>query len=260
MKKWGILLGIVAIISIISEVVAESKRLEEPIVLDVVMDFNTHQIYVSYLTNAIEPTMVEWIDINGNSFFPEYGGFDMFGDGYFEHVGYVNTQYYSIYDATLRMHDVQRDELLASAASLEQATIHFAGEGEPREADLLVIMPISDIAFAVNGWETGEGKMTLSVEAAETLTFTEITLANTFGKIEALVKDERKVSLPLTLQKGEELWVELEEIVAVYPLQQAYIRVSGSKGDTPFSEIRGTLIQQDPNSTWVKERVEQYHE
>ena len=260
MKKWGILLGIVAIVSIISEVVAESKRLEAPIVLDVVIDFNSNEIYVSYLSNTIEPTMVEWVAINGSSYFPRYGGFDMFGGGEVRPPSYKDATYHSIYDATFTIHDVQREELLADAPSLEQAKIHFSGQEEAYEVDIVAVMQSYEAGFTVNHWENEGGEMSVSIAADETLTFTDIALVNPFGHVKALLKDGKTVTLPVTLGEGEYLQLELEETVGTYPAHQAYIRYSGSVEGEAFNEIRGSMINQPASAEWIKERVEQHHE
>ena len=260
MKKWGILLGIVAVISIISEVVAESKRLEEPILLDVVMDFNNNQIYVSYLSNSIEPTMIERVDVNGGFYHPGSGGFDMFGSGEVQPSSYMDAPYYSIYDAAINIYEQEQQDLLASAPSLEPVKIHFSGREEAYEADMLVVKSGWDAGFTVEGWENGAEKMTMAITADETLTFTDITLANTFGHVKALVKDGKIVTLPLKLEEGEYLQLELEETVGTYPAHQAYIRYSGSVEGKAFIEIRGSMINQSASAEWIKERVEQHHE
>lgn len=260
MKKWGIVLTIVAVVSIISEVLADSKKLEEPIVLDVVMDFDFNSIHVSYLFDTKKLMMIERIEINGRTYssHPENWGFDLYGGGGFLNSSYVNAQYYSLYNAQYSIDDFDRQELLLNLPSVKKVHIYFSGHPEPYEADILIVPPSSDIGLTVNGWEREDGKMVMAIVAEETLTFTDITLANTFGKIKHFEKEEEIVSLPVTLQEGDKLQVELEEMVGTYPAQQAYIRVSGHAGDKTFNEVRGDLINQPPSAAWIKERVEKY--
>lgn len=260
MKKWVVFLGIVAIISIISEVVAESKRLEEPIVLEVVMDFDFNSVYVSYVTNNQKPMRIEWVEINGSSLFPDTWGFDMFGGGEIQTPSFKDGRYYSIYETQMTMNDWHREELLANPASVEKANVHFSGHVKAYEADVLVVMPSSEIGYTVNGWEKEPGKMTMDVIAEDPLTFTDITLTNTYGKINRITKDKETVTFPVTLAEGEKLQIELDELIGLYSAHQAYIRLSGSVGEKSFSEIRGSMINHPPSAAWIKERVEKHLE
>lgn len=260
MKKWGILLGLVAIVSIISEVIADSKRIEEPVILDVVMDFDFNSIDVSYISNTKEPMRVEWLEINGKSYYPENWRYDLFGEGSFSNASYVAAPYYAVYYEQSRIDELGREELLSNLPSVRKANIYFTGQAKAYEADVLIIPPSSDIGITVNGWERSAGRMELSIIAEEELTFTDITLANTFGKIMQFEKNEKSESLPVTLQEGDKLQVVLEEMVSTYPTQQAYIRLSGQAGDKKFNEIQGDMINQPPSAAWVKERVEEHLE
>ena len=262
MKKWGIVLGIVAIVSIISEVVADSKRIEEPVILDVVMDFDFNSIYLSYVTNTKKPMHMDRIEINGRTYshYPENWSFDLYGGEGFLNSSYVDGRYYSVYNIQYSIDDSDRQELLSNLTSMKRANIYFLGHEEAYEADILVVPPSTDIGFTVNGWEHKAGKMVMSVVAEQELTFTNITLANTFGRIKHFEKDGEIMSLPLTLQEGDKLQIELEEMVSTYLEQQAYMRLSGHAGDKKFDEMRGSLINQPPSAAWITERVDEHLE
>lgn len=255
MKKWGILLGFVAVICIVSEVIAESKRLEEPVILDVVMDFDYSAIYVSFLTNTQQPAVLQSVEIDGKSYGSEPVSALYTADALKYAYSHADYRYYSIYNSVHYWDDEMGDELLEKAGSLKRVKLYFQDDPNSYEADLLTVMPKEEWYFLLSSDPAVDGKMNVRVEVLDSLTLSAVNLYEKHGKIDAIFKDGEAVSLPIKIEPGANLEVHLSEIPGLYDYDQAYLQFTGTANQKSFMEVIGVNVNEAASEAWVKERV-----
>jgi hypothetical protein len=260
MKKWGILLSIVAVICIVSEVMAESKRLEEPVVLDVVMDFNFSSTYVSFLTNNQKPAVLQSIEIDGKSYNPEPASATYYADGTRYAYSFAKYRYYSIYNSIHFWEDEEWDELLEMAESLKRVKLYFQDDPKGYEADLLTIMPEEERLFSLYSDPAEEGKMNVRVDILDTVTLTAVNIYEKYGKVDGIFKNGEAVSLPAVIEPGNHVEVHLSGIQGLYDYDQAYLQFTGTAKQKDFTTVIGVHVNEPASAAWVTERVGKYLE
>ena len=105
MKKLYFILAGIFIIRLGSIVYLESQQLEEPIILAQDIHVDSNMLYISYITNRLQPHEISNVIMNGHHFYPyQETNFNGFISSSNQSSEYVSGRMYSIHTVTLPLH------------------------------------------------------------------------------------------------------------------------------------------------------------
>ena len=123
MKKLFIVLAAIVVIRLGSIAYFETKQLEEPIILAQDIHVDSDLLYISYITNHVQPHEISNVIINGHHFYPyqetNYNGFISSSN---QSSVYVSGRIYSIHTVTFPLHSMEED---LNFSDLTTSTIQF---------------------------------------------------------------------------------------------------------------------------------------
>ena len=123
MKKLYFILAGIFIIRLGSIVYLESQQLEEPIILAQDIHVDSDMLYISYITNRLQPHEISNVIMNGHHFYPyQETNFNGFISSSNQSSEYVSGRMYSIHTVTFPLHLMEKD---LNFSDLTTSTIQF---------------------------------------------------------------------------------------------------------------------------------------
>ena len=105
MKKLFIVLAAIVVIRLGSIAYLETKQLEDPIILAQDIHVDSDMLYISYITNRLQPHEILNVIINGHHFYPyQETNFNGFISSSNQSSEYVSGRMYSIHTVTFPLH------------------------------------------------------------------------------------------------------------------------------------------------------------
>ena len=123
MKKLFVILAVVGLVRIGSVLYYETKLLDEPIIIANEVNLDMNSIHLSYITNLMQPSEFQSIEIDGMHYYPQ-NDFFMFYDSQqpIQTESYANYTYYSIFSPTIWL---QMDDTTNHLTTATEGTVYF---------------------------------------------------------------------------------------------------------------------------------------
>ena len=260
MKKWAWLLVLVIIISCTSEAIAYSKRLSHPIVLEVTIDHDFQNLYVSYLTNRQKPTIMQSVIVGDRTLYPQNSGFSFMAEPA-QPNSFKDYTYYSIYSELISLNMELEDPYFTEMIdSFDKATVTFNNGHYAEEVPLKVIRHGRLPAFLLSGNELVNGKLELQILVEDEFELQGLTLEENYGQITGVSLQGEPVTLPFQLKEDDVVVATVEEAYALYMFDQVYVTITGLQNGQQFKEVRGAMTNSQPTEEWVLEKVGQLYD
>lgn len=256
MKKLFVILAILGLIRIGNVFYYETKLLEEPIIITNEVNLEMNTIHLSYITNLMQPSEFQSIEIDGMHYYPQDDSF-MFYDSQqpTQMQSYVNYTYYSIFSPTI---SIEMDNGLVAAT---EGTVYFK-DGHTETIALNVRQPTEFTHLHQTSSSAGTTGTTGNYEVLEPFTLNSVTMVDDRADIVSFQINNVEVSLPLELpiqlSQNDTIYVATTDGMALFAGEWSTIELSGI--DNHNKELVIPLIHNlnsPPSAEWVDKIVKE---
>lgn len=265
MKKIWIALSVIVVVRLGSIIYLETQLLDEPIILAQDASLKENALYVSYITNTVEPHEISHVEIGGTYFYPIQATdpFEMVLDfdsnqlteNEFE---YVRGRIYSIHAVKFPLEQENRDINFSKETS---AIIHFK-DGKQWEKPLKVGKPL--MAYQILREErsviSNEDTVIDTYVTEQDIILTKVDV----GELEnvTLAINREQVEIPLktaiTIPKDTQIEISYKQQLDFYPSEQYEILLKLlDENNIPTEITVGSYKLNPPSSSWIREMVKE---
>ena len=259
MKKLFVILAVVGLIRIGSVLYYETKLLDEPIIIANEVNLDMNSIHLSYITNLMQPSEFQSIEIDGMQYYPQNDFFMPFNSQQpIQTESYVNYTYYSIFSPTIWLQTDDMDNRLTTAT---EGTVYFK-DGHTETIALNVRQRKEFTHLHQTMSSAGTEGTTGNYEVLEPFTLHGVTLVDDRADIVSFQINNEEVPLPLELpiqlSENDKIYVATTNGVAHFEGETFNIELSGI--DKQGNELVIPLIKNlndRPSAEWVDEIVKE---
>lgn len=260
-KKLLIMLAAVGLIQFASIVYYESKMLKKPIMLVSEVNYDSHQINLSYITNFMKPSEVQSIEIAGVHYSPHDDNGFMFNHSPVpvQEQSYVKYAYYAIFSPTVWLQG--EEESYKHLESATEATVYFTDGYSEKVALTKRKTTHNDfLGFRMNSAGTRGSDVTY--EVLKPFTLNSVTAVENKVDITSFKINNNKVPLPLAqpleIKENDTIYLATANGVGVYAEDWFLIEMAGV--DSSNNEISLTYLNylnSPASEEWVKQIVKE---
>ncbi|WP_342527928.1 hypothetical protein MKY84_04070 [Chryseomicrobium sp. FSL W7-1435] len=259
MKKFWIVLVILVGLRWLSIGVYEAKAVDEPVVVASQMNMELNSVFVSYITNTLEPADVERVEIEGHNFAPGNG--EIF---FFEEMPQVNAQleveypYHAIYSATIQLPHDGYYEFIENAETL---TIHFRdGSSQVFPLQVLQKLPTNDVLIS-QSWIGSNETQTESYRAQDDFLLTDI-IPDERIEILSIHVNNKELNVPLTepisISRGDSFVVVKSDSPALFLGEWGTVKLEIKEEFREPSELfLVSTFNSRPSEEWIQAQVQE---
>ena len=260
MKKLFIVLAVVGLINIGSVLYYETKLLDEPIIIANEVNLGMNSIHLSYITNLMQPSEFQSIEIDGMQYYPQ-NDFFMFYDSNqpIQTESYANYTYYSIFSPTIWIQT--DDDLVNRLKTVTEGTVHFK-DGHTETITLNVRQRDQSTQLVQMLGSGGTDGSVRRYKVVEPFTLNSVTVVN--EKVELVsfrinqVDVPLPLELPIQLKPSDAIYVATTNGMARFDGELSTIELGGI--DKQGNELVIPLIKNlndRPSMEWVDEIVKE---
>ena len=260
MKKLFIILAVVGLVRIGSVLYYETKLLDEPIIIANEVNLGMNSIHLSYITNLMQPSEFQSIEIDGMQYYPQ-NDFFMFYDSNqpIQTESYANYTYYSIFSPTIWIQtDDDRVNRLKTAT---EGTVYFK-DGHTETITLNVRQRDESTQLVQMLGSGGTDGSVHRYKVVEPFTLNSVTVVD--EKVELVsfrinqVDVPLPLELPIQLNPSDAIYVATTNGVARFDGELSTIELSGvdKQGNELVIPLIGSLYDR-PSAEWVDEIVKE---
>lgn len=259
MKKLFIVLAVVGLIRIGSALYYETKLLEEPIIIAHEVNLEMNAIHLSYITNLIQPSEFQSIEIDGMHYYPQED-FLMFPNSQqsIQLESYANYTYYSIFSPTIWL---QMDDATNHLTTATEGTVYFKdGHKETIALNVRQRKESTQLDQVMGSGGTDGSSGTYKV--IDPFTLNDVTVVENKVDLVSFQINNEEVTLPLELPMqlslGDTIDVATTNGVALFEGEWFTIELSGldKQGDELVIPLINNLNDR-PSAEWVDEIVKE---
>ncbi|MGM9946119.1 MAG: hypothetical protein ACI33M_14300 [Lysinibacillus sp.] len=259
MKKLFIILAVVGVINIGSVLYYETKLLDEPIIIANEVNLDMNSIHLSYITNLMQPSEFQSIEIDGMQYYPQ-NDFFMFYDSQqpIQTESYVNYTYYSIFSPTIWL---EMDDMTNHLTTATEGTVYFKdGHTETIALNVRQRRELTQLDQIMSSGGTDGSSARYRV--VEPFTLNSVTVVDDKVELVSFQINYEEVPLPLELpiqlNPSDTIDVATTNGVALFDGEWSTIELSGI--DKQGNELVIPLIRSlndRPSAEWVDEIVKE---
>lgn len=261
MKKLLIILAAVGLIQLASIVYYESKMLKKPIMLVSEVNFDSHQINLSYITNFMRPSEVQSIEIAGVHYSPHDDNGFMFNHSQMpvQEQSYAKYAYYAIFSPTVWLQG--DEESYKHLESVTEATVYFTdGYSEKVALTKRKTVPNDFLDFRMNSVGTNGSDVTY--EVVKPFTLNSVTAVENKVDITSFKINNREMPLPLAqpveINEKDILYLATKNGVGVYAEDWFSIEMAGvDSSNNEISLTHRNYLNNPASEEWVKQMVKE---
>lgn len=259
MKKLFIILAVVGLIRIGSALYYETKLLEEPIIIANEVNLDMNAIHLSYITNLMQPSEFQSIEIDGMHYYPQEDFF-MFSNSQqpIQLESYANYIYYSIFSPTIWL---QMDDTINQLTTSTEGTVHFKdGHTETIALNVRQRKELTQLDQIMSSGGTDGSSGTYKV--VEPFTLNDVMVVEDKVDVVSFQINNEEVALPLEapiqLSPSDTIDVATTNGVALFEGEWFTIELSGldKQGDELVIPLINNLNDL-PSAEWVDEIVKE---
>lgn len=253
------ILAVVGLIRIGSALYYETKLLEEPIMIANEVNLEINTINLSYITNSMQPSEFQSIEIDGMHYYPQEDSF-MFSNSQqpIQRESYANYTYYSIFTPTIWLQIDDTDNPLVTAT---EGTIYFK-DGHTETIALNVRQRDESTQLDQIMSSSGSEGSSLRYKVIEPFTLNDVTVVE--DKVDLVSFQINRVEVPLPLEapiqlsSSDTIDVATTNGVARFLGEWFTVELSGvdKQGDELVIPIINGLNDL-PSAEWVDEVVKE---
>lgn len=259
MKKLFVILAVVGLINIGSVLYYETKLLDEPIIIANEVNLEMNSIHLSYITNLMQPSEFQSIEIDGVQYYPQ-NDFFMFYDSQqpIQTESYANYTYYSIFSPTIWL---QTDDTTNHLTTATEGTVYFK-DGHTETIPLNVRQRKEWTQLdQIMSWGETDGS-SARYRVVEPFTLKSVTVVDEKVDLVSFQINYEEVplpfELPIQLSPSDTIDVATTNGVALFDGEWSTIELSGI--DKQGNELVIPLIKNlndRPSAEWVDEIVKE---
>ena len=259
MKKLFVILAVVGLIRVGSVLYYETKLLDEPIIIANEVNLDMNSIHLSYITNLMQPSEFQSIEIDGMQYYPQNDSF-MFYDSQqpIQMESYANYTYYSIFSPTIW---IQMDDMDNRLTTATEGTVYF--KDGPTETITLNVRQRRELThldqiMSSGGTDGSFGRY----KVVEPFTLKSVTVPDDKVELVSFQINYEEVPLPLELpiqlNPSDTIDVATTNGVARFAWELSAIELSGvdKKGNELVIPLISSLNDL-PSAEWVDEIVKE---
>jgi len=258
-KKLFVILAVVGLIRVGSVLYYETKLLDEPIIIANEVNLDMNSIHLSYITNLMQPSEFQSIEIDGMQYYPQNDSF-MFYDSQqpIQTESYANYTYYSIFSPTIWL---QMDDTTNHLTTATEGTVYFK-DGHTETITLNVRqrreLTHLDQIMSSGGTDGSFGRY----KVVEPFTLKSVTVPDDKVELVSFQINYEEVPLPLELpiqlNPSDTIDVATTNGVARFAWELSAIELSGvdKKGNELVIPLISSLNDL-PSAEWVDEIVKE---
>jgi len=258
-KKLFVILAVVGLVRIGSVLYYETKLLDEPIIIANEVNLDMNSIHLSYITNLMQPSEFQSIEIDGMQYYPQNDFFMPFSSQQpIQTESYVNYTYYSIFSPTIWL---QMDDTTNHLTTATEGTVYFK-DGHTETIALKVRQRKEFTHLHQTMSSAGTEGTTGNYEVVEPFTLHEVTMVDDRADIVSFQINNEEVPLPLKLpiqlSENDTIYVATTNGVALFEGETFNIELGGI--DKQGNELVIPLIKNlndRPSAEWVDEIVKE---
>ena len=259
MKKLFVILAVVGLLRIGSVLYYETKLLDEPIIIANEVNLDMNSIHLSYITNLMQPSEFQSIEIDGMQYYPQNDFFMPFDSQQpIQIQSYVNYTYYSIFSPTIWL---QMDDTTHHLTTATEGTVYFKdGHTETIALNVRQRRELTHLDQIMSSAGTDGSSGTYKV--VEPFTLNSVTVPDEKVDLVSFQINYEEVPLPLELpiqlNPSDTIDVATTSGVALFEGEWSTIELSGV--DKQGNELVIPLISNlndRPSAEWVDEIVKE---
>lgn len=259
MKKLFIILAVVGLIRIGSALYYETRLLEEPIIIANEVNLEMNAIHLSYITNLMQPSEFQSIEIDGMHYYPQEDSFMFLNSQQpIQLESYANYTYYSIFSPTIWLQMDDTDNHLVTAT---EGVVYFKdGHTETITLNVRQRKEVTQLHQIMSS--SGSEGSALRYRVVEPFTLKSVTVVD--DKVDLMgfqinqVEVPLPVELPIQLNPSDTIDVTTTNGVALFEGEWFTIELSGldKQGDELVIPLINNLNDR-PSEEWVDEIVKE---
>ena len=261
MKKLFIVLAALGIFQIGSSLYLETKQLEEPILIASVVDLDSNRIYVSYITNRLNPSELQSIAIEDVQYYPNPNEFNMFNSDQKVVETFADYRYYSIISPYIPLYTDQLEAIKQQLIHTKEATVYFKdGHSEQVTLDIQEVKGTPQLEFVLSSG--GSQGSELAFKAVEPITIREVELVKGDVEITYFAVKGKEIELPLQapveLGENEQIHLKATDILSRFPGDKfiIHLHVTDKNGVSLVLPLTNN-INGTPSEQWVEQMIEE---